>query len=1048
MNKRFLVFLFALLVGGGLAWLVVTRYLERETQLPAFSSSELGKTNANEAPESASLAPVPPTKSVRLAIGSLGLLEQSQSRQLEDLVTAALKGANGLELVDRQALAKVLREQELSLSGVARAKDAVRVGKLVAADWFLLAGVASVRGTNLFIPRIVDARTGIIVGIDVLERRANPREMADELVEFALRCRRTAAEPKFRAFIAFGEFVNLSVNNRQNEFPTQLRDYLSSAYRHSNLTLLERDSASLLLQEVRLDLAGLTDKAGATPPLPLCASVWLVDGLFQSIGTNSFEVEVDLEVKRAFGDTFKTTMRGKPEDLFGKIKNYVDTSVVQASAAVPAANRWREISEEFEKGKDLLVVAWGVTRQILPNGARDSRSEPLTERRHRNVAEAIRAFETVLLLDHDNREAKLYLAAAFEDWTIARFEEAADYYRELLKRDRPDEVARRARQMLRALIGTRMIAPKPGDDDGIETPPAGWGSNKLSQAEQRLFENFQVNQFVGTFRGNRQAAAEKLIQLWPELKLRAGDRAPRVLATIVACLVDTNSAIIAQFEKSLDACVAAPEKVADPNNYFSSIAIGTFDWCFEQRLFPLALKIIEGKRLASQKVSDVVWGPRDNVRLGYALVRLERWREALNIFEELGEEPFEMDRVGPWGSPFKPFVPANAVSSCKKKLGLAEIKRLDRFEFGPSVMCLHTPSAFVLGDGGLWVAMTGLLTHVDFNLQTNLQTALPVTADVPITAMLLVGDRIWIATQGEGLIDYHKSAKAFRRISEDNGLLANDISSVLLQEKTMWIGFGRGGRGGLGTLQLESEKAHNFDQPLPRNPISRVNSESPLSADPSDGPPWHTVSQLASAPDGEIWMLIAGRGLRRHHPGAGLWDAPSGAPEGEVVSIVQDGNRLVVGLSLDQVDVSVAAKRGGPAAASGVGQTNMVMTSAQLRRFDSDSNNPLKVVSSARGKLKNVGTLAIYDFRESRWLQTFDSLRLPAPPTTLLPDDNYLWVGGWGYIGLLDVSTQELKSLCYIPSRTVDGMVIANGFLWAKFDGHLHRVALADTHRT
>ena len=52
--------------------------------------------------------------------------------------------------------------------------------------------------------------------------------------------------------------------------------------------------------------------------------------------------------------------------------------------------------------------------------------------RQRNLGEAIRAFETVLLLDPTNREAKLDLALCLRDPIINRVDDARRYYNEIL----------------------------------------------------------------------------------------------------------------------------------------------------------------------------------------------------------------------------------------------------------------------------------------------------------------------------------------------------------------------------------------------------------------------------------------------------------------------------------------------------------------------------------------------------------------------------------------------------------------------------------------
>src|SRR5436190_23429805 len=167
MKKRFILIAAALLIIGGLAAFLVNRQLDPESTLPPASMRELASFASNtlavgQLPITNTIEPIPSSKALRLAIGSLGLTDDSQNGQLADLLTANLSGEKGLELVERQSLDKVLAELHLSLSHLVRASDAVRVGQLLRADWFLLGTPLKAGGSNSVVVRIVDARTGIM----------------------------------------------------------------------------------------------------------------------------------------------------------------------------------------------------------------------------------------------------------------------------------------------------------------------------------------------------------------------------------------------------------------------------------------------------------------------------------------------------------------------------------------------------------------------------------------------------------------------------------------------------------------------------------------------------------------------------------------------------------------------------------------------------------------------------------------------------------------------------------------------------------------------
>jgi len=197
MNKRFLGGILLLGLGGALAWVLVRWYNEREVSLPVATEKEIAKAYEQKfgklgEPAAPPLPALPLGRSVRLAIGGLGFNGEAVDRDLADLLVARLTGAPGLELVDRLSLDKVLNELQLSLLGLVRAKDAVRAGKLLRADWFLLGTPAVVNGTNVAVLRIVDARTGMMRDATMIARKADAAEVASTVAAFVQQTRQDA----------------------------------------------------------------------------------------------------------------------------------------------------------------------------------------------------------------------------------------------------------------------------------------------------------------------------------------------------------------------------------------------------------------------------------------------------------------------------------------------------------------------------------------------------------------------------------------------------------------------------------------------------------------------------------------------------------------------------------------------------------------------------------------------------------------------------------------------------------------------------------------
>jgi hypothetical protein len=213
-NKRFILVAALLVALGGAAVLLLHWYahsgdgavLTQQEILEASRKLQAMVPTAQAAP-----VPLAASRSIRLAVGSLGLADDNQNRQLGDLVTAELSGAPGLELVERQSLDKVLAELQLSLSGLVRAKDAIAVGKLLRADWFLLGTGTMVAGMNAIVVRVVDARTGILRDAGAFISGQGPAGLTSDLATFVRQCRKNASSGKQPVYLAIGTFQDLGI---------------------------------------------------------------------------------------------------------------------------------------------------------------------------------------------------------------------------------------------------------------------------------------------------------------------------------------------------------------------------------------------------------------------------------------------------------------------------------------------------------------------------------------------------------------------------------------------------------------------------------------------------------------------------------------------------------------------------------------------------------------------------------------------------------------------------------------------------------------------
>lgn len=437
----------ALLLVGAAISLFTRWYVQTEHRLVATEQDLIqarlrrfpGQTNAV-------LVPIELSRPIRLAAGGLGMQNESDNARLADLLTAELTAAPGLVLVERSSLDKILKELEMSLSGLVRARDAVRVGQLLGADWFVLGSSASVHGTDSLVIRVVDAHTGIMREGAIFPRDASPVRLASQLGSFVRAVRAKAATPRPETYLALGTFEDLSLNNREADQQERLRQYLTAVYQGGKPRLLEREYVNTLLQEMNLDLAGLSSLTPGNLPAPSMQSAyWLVDGYYVSTENPQHEVELVVNVRRIFGLTRQLTFRERVgEALWAKVRDGIDRAMAEGSAPI-APTKDGEIHAQMSRGIDLTQFPM-FDLKFAPPHQYFSREEEI--KRRRTMEEAIRAFQTVLLLDPENQQAKVYLAAVVRRDPIGHIDEARDIYRQLIESPVQDRWSAQAKDAL------------------------------------------------------------------------------------------------------------------------------------------------------------------------------------------------------------------------------------------------------------------------------------------------------------------------------------------------------------------------------------------------------------------------------------------------------------------------------------------------------------------------------------------------------------------------------------------------------------------------
>ena len=969
--------------------------------------------------------PIDIKRPVRLAIGSLGFGGNSQNEGIQDLVLAQLTGAPGLELVERQSLERVLGELNLSLSGLVRAKDALRAGKLLKADWFLLGNTVAISGTNSVVLRLVDARTGILrdAGVFSIDRPA--MEIAGDIAGFVRESRKNAASSELHTFLAIGAFEDLSSNRRQEAFPKQLRSYLTAAYRGSGVTLLEREAVDTLLQEVHLDMAGLVEGSETNAPQPMQSAYWLVDGAYQSYETTNFQVEIVLKVSRIFGQRNRITIRGRPnETLFAQVKSVID-SQMKTNTLVAWQTGNGEARAQMAVGKELADIGLrnsmsaDVWDFLSVDNWEDIEAEEAARRRH-NAEEAIRAFQTVLLLQPTNREAKMYIAACLRKWVMHRGEESLNYYRQIIEEPVRDKWTESAQMILHFNFPggpeekARWFESAAASQQSTNSPAYEYyhreaemaekdlvarsgGVPAQAMAEKELFENIMkdahgllqaphlgANYFIDSYGTNRSEAARRLVELYPEMKVKASNSFPFVLAAVVSAQVDTNEPVIAELQQFLDQYGEHPDQVENAPTFWRQMSYPITDFAFDHKLYHLAASALEDQvryALVDTNHSFSI-SEEQKLTLAYADMGIEEWGKALKIFEVYSNRPVPVGSGGPWGEAYTVVRTSKEAAYCRQKLGLSAVPNPLEFDMGKPVQCMCSPSTFITDEKGLWIGIEGQLLRLSFDLQTNFVVRLPISESTPIRSLALESSNVWIGTEGEGLIKY--DGTKCRRFTMSDGLVVDSISCLQISGDVLWIGYTRG----MGLLDLKTEKLTSFTSSITENLVGKF------------PPPRGEVHGLASGQSGEVWFTAENNGAARVRENGSSWD---GVPDiGRVSAVAANSGRLALG---------------------------------QCWPYDfGDRPGPLGLV------LLNIKDL------KPQAMGTVEGLPSTLI-TTLTMDGDNLWVGGSGYVALVDVAKAKVRKYAYVQTRGyrrgVDRIQIGGGYVWAQFDWHLYRASLS-----
>jgi tetratricopeptide (TPR) repeat protein len=381
---------------------------------------------------------------------------------------------------------------------------------------------------------------------------------------------------------------------------------------------------------------------------------------------------------------------------------------------------------------------------------------------------------------------------------------------------------------------------------------------------------------------------------------------------------------------------------------------------------------------------------QEKVRLACARMNEQRWETALAILQSIQQRTVLTSGGGPWGDAYAPALPVLLIEECRRQLRQPATVDPVRFEFGKPLLESDGNVNMYVENGTAWVAQPQeLIATRDFAKAAWKCALAPDSINTPITSICRNADTVWVATSGDGLFEFDLRANSYRQFRVKDGLLLDTICCLLPQGDTLWIGYGEAGKesapGGLGKLDIPRHLFSALTPALLANqPVSDLG---PLGKERISPEYLGRKSIFAMCPGspGKLWL--AGRYLLQYSITANDWAC---LPLENLSSLAFDATRerLVAGM-IDPTFGSPGPGNGG------------------LARVNQNSKNLEDCV------------------RVDHDLPVLDVSALAA-------EGNIAWVGGNGYLAVVDMNSWKIIKVAYASFRYIHQIQLAGDFAWIR----------------
>jgi hypothetical protein len=642
-----------------------------------------------------------------------------------------------------------------------------------------------------------------------------------------------------------------------------------------------------------------------------------------------------------------------------------------------------------------------------------------------NLEAGSQLFERVLLLDPDHVEARIYLGMNLADPIMGRYDDARALWWEvyhatnggmselayaLIARShefegdllRAVDHCKRAPEALQASLRFQLQTL----EGALLRSESRSGNRQVASLREKLFRdlatfaespkqsNIQhpttvLQAYLGHWTGSPVEQAREMDEVLPLCLAAHPELEPYYMASAVPLRGPDENPHLKRLEEILVEAAANPAAIPNPNAYFRSLR-EIIRWSLQHNSGPIGGHAASAM-WAARKQSLVEFTAGDLVMVSFGLSRSQQYEKAIALCETIAAEIVPMAEGGPWGE-FPAYVcPPNMIRFYLEKLERpAPIDPLSIPDWG-----LHFTPEIVTNyaiDGDTFYAVDEqAVSEYDLNKVLLRKTPFPNVDGFLPMQLVLTADSLWLLTRYQGILQMNRADRSFTRQLAPDTFQQGFVTTFHPSEDAIWMGIRRENEGGVAVLDRRSGVVRtlvpDISEDLQRNPGKVV------------GAPRFPVLALVATGDGSVWVSSVSWGLQRHRPKEGRWE-----------SIHTSGN--------DYSDACLVAN-----------EQWVVM--GEYSRYLSEED-PAKrkkilcVVSLLTGEKRNFGTA--------------DGLPIASVNSAALDGDR-LWIGGPGYVAVLDLKSGKVLRRQLINNIIARDIKIQEEHVWINGGSLLFRAA-------